>query len=93
MEKNMRLQILVDHREHLRFFCTHAAQPGPAGQECLAVPAHEVIAHLTPAGENRQAAQRLLAAATAVLAVFSTAVFGSFPLDFQQLRLQLPEIK
>lgn len=79
-------------KQFLRFFDTNVAQPGSVGQDRLAVSTHVVIAYFTLVGENRQTTQRLLASATAPLAVTSTATLGPFPFDLQQLRLQLPEI-
>lgn len=78
---------------HSRFLGTHVAQPRSIGQNRSAVSAHFVIAHLTLGGENCHSTQRLKASATNTLAVFSTATFGSFSLDIQQLSLKLPEIK
>lgn len=77
----------------LQLFDTHTAQPGSFGQDCSAVVTHMVIAHLTLAGGKTQSTQRLLASATTVRAVSSTATFGPFPLHIQQFRLQLPETK
>lgn len=95
---NFRLNIWVEiafSAPSLRLFGAHAAHPGPIGQDRLAFAAHVVVAHFTLKGVGEeaqaQAAQRLQAAAAASPTVVSTAAFGGFLLDLQQLRLQLPE--